>query len=184
VANLLADGLSMAAGNFVSTKAQRQIVEHVRRVEERHIEETPEGEREEIRQIYSSKGFSGEVLDQIVDVITDDRKRWVDTMVTEEFGLQLETPSPGRAALATFSAFVIAGFIPLVAYCIPRLSADAAFWISSVATGVAFFVIGLAKGHVVGRSKFLSGLEVLAIGAAAAAVAYYVGLFLGRLGEM
>ncbi len=181
VGNLLADGLSMAAGNFVSTKSERQIVEHVRRVEEQHIDETPEGEREEIRQIYSSKGFSGEVLEQIVDVITEDRKRWIDTMITEEFGLQLETPSHWRAAATTFFAFGAAGFVPVAPYCIPNLSAAAAFRISSAATGVAFFLIGLAKGHVVGRSKLLSGLEVLLIGSAAAVVAFLVGLWLKGL---
>ena len=63
IANLLADGFSMAAGNFTGTKAQRDEYEQLRRMEERHIELAPEGEREEIRQIFKAKGFEGESLD-------------------------------------------------------------------------------------------------------------------------
>ncbi|MEX0939271.1 MAG: VIT1/CCC1 transporter family protein [Pirellulales bacterium] len=178
VANLLADGLSMAAGNYLSTKSERQVIERVRRVEQHHIEHIPEGEREEVRQIFSSKGFEGDVLESVVDVITEDRNRWIDTMVTEEFGLPLETPSPMRAGLSTFIAFVIAGFVPLAPYCFATLVDTTSFTISCAATGATFFLIGLAKGHVVGHSKFISGLEVLTIGSAAAIVAFFAGSWL------
>ena len=115
IANLLADGFSMAVGNYLSTKSERQIVDEVREREREHIEHVPEGEREEIRQIFASKGFEGDLLERIVDTITEDHGRWIDTMITEEHGLPLETPSPLRAGLVTFAAFVIAGFVPLCA---------------------------------------------------------------------
>lgn len=176
MANLFADGFSMAASNYVGTKSERQVVERVRAAEHAHIQVIPEGEREEIRQIFAAKGFEGELLERIVDVITSDERRWVDTMVTEEHGLQLEMPSPLRAAISTFAAFVLLGFVPLVPYCFP-LSADASakFVFSSASTAIAFFLIGAAKGHVVHRSKFFSGLETLAIGGAAAGLAYLAG---------
>ena len=177
-ANLLADGFSMAVGNYMSTKSERQVVEHVRKIEERHIDEIPEGEREEIRQIFADKGFDGELLEQIVEVITQDRRRWVDTMVTEEFGLRLESPSPMRAALSTFSAFALAGFVPLLPFCLSLSTSGQMFAVSAAATAVTFFLIGLAKGHVVQHNKLLSGLEILLVGSAAAAVAYGIGLWL------
>lgn len=179
IANLLADGFSMAASNYVSTKSEREIVERVRRAEKEHIKAVPEGEREEIRQIFAAKGFEGELLENIVSVITSDERRWIDTMVTEEYGLQLEMPSPARAGLSTFSAFVLAGFLPLVPYVLPLdLDTTTRFAISAAITAAAFFGIGAAKGHVVHRSKLLSGLESLAIGGAAAILAYGAGVLL------
>ena len=175
-ANLLADGFSMAAGNYLSTKSDRHVVERIRELEEDHIENIPHGEREEVRQIYASKGFEGELLEKVVDVITKDRRRWVDTMVTEEFGLPLETPSPMRAATMTFAAFVLVGLIPLASYVYPgRMSENQMFTVSAVATGIAFFLVGLIKGRVVSRSLLLSGLETLAVGGAAALVAFGAG---------
>jgi VIT1/CCC1 family predicted Fe2+/Mn2+ transporter len=182
MANLVADGFSMAASNYIGTKSERQIVERVRAAEHAHIQEIPEGEREEIRQIFAAKGFDGDLLERIVDVITSDERRWVDTMVTEEHGLQLDMPSPLRAALSTFAAFVLLGFIPLVPYCIPLTTdASARFAVSALSTAVAFFLIGAAKGYIVHRSKFLSGLETLAIGGAAAGLAYLAGDLLHAL---
>jgi VIT1/CCC1 family predicted Fe2+/Mn2+ transporter len=175
IANLLADGFSMAVGNYLSTRAEGHLLEQVRKIEARHIDEIPDGEREEIRQIFASKGFEGSLLEQIVDVITHDRRRWIDTMVTEEFGLPLEMPSPLRAALATFSAFVVAGFVPLAPFCFATVLRDSAFATSIVATAATFFLIGLAKGHVVGRSRWRSGLETLLVGSVAAAMAYLAG---------
>ena len=73
-ANLLADGFSMAVSNYQNTKSQRELVEEARRTEEHHIEQIPIGEQEEIRQIFAGKGFEGEVLEKIVEVITQDRR--------------------------------------------------------------------------------------------------------------
>ena len=181
-ANLLADGFSMAAGNYLSTKADQQFVERVRRTEDRHIEAFPEGEREEVRQIFAAKGFEGDVLEHIVEVITQDRKRWVDTMITEEFGLQLDTPSPTRAALATFAAFALSGLIPLLPFFVAGdLSTRSKFGISTAATAVTFFIIGVVKGRFVHRNWFHSGLETLGVGSVAAALAYWVGVALKSL---
>jgi VIT1/CCC1 family predicted Fe2+/Mn2+ transporter len=179
VANLLADGFSMAVGNYLSTKSKRQLVEHVRRVEQRHIDEIPDGEREEIRQIFARKGFEGETLESIVDTITADPQQWIDTMVSEEFGLAVDSPSPAKSGITTFVAFILAGFVPLVPYCFTDFgNGNIRFAVSAVATGATFFAIGWIKGRVVSRSKLASGIETLAIGGTAAAMAYLVGMLL------
>jgi len=182
LANLFADGFSMAAGNYLSTKAERQVVERVRRIEEAHIEHHPAGEREEIRQIFGAKGFEGQLLDQIVETITQDRERWINTMLKEEFDLKIEHPLPLRAAASTFIAFVLAGAIPLLPFLFSSLwGLQRTFSVSAAATAVTFFLIGVAKGRIVKRSLFFSGLETFIIGAVAAALAYAVGVGLGGI---
>lgn len=181
-ANILADGFSMAVSNFLGTQAERHLVEKVRENEARHIDTFPEGEREEVRQIFAAKGFEGEVLDRIVETITHNRKQWIDTMVTDEYGLQLSGPSPWRAAGATFIAFLAAGLVPLLPFFLPfKLPGGTIFLLSTIATMVTFFLIGVAKGRVLERSLLRSGLETLAVGGAAALLAYGVGALLHAL---
>jgi VIT1/CCC1 family predicted Fe2+/Mn2+ transporter len=168
-ANVVADGYSMAVGNYLRAQSDRQVVARARALEEHHIDTVPDGEREEIRQVFAAKGFEGETLDSIVGVITQDQRRWVDTMLTEELGLALETPQPLRAAWTTFLAFFVAGIVPLLAL---WLFSD--FVASAIATAVTLFTIGLVKGRVLGRRLLTSGLEILLVGGSAAALAYFV----------
>ena len=177
-ANLLADGFSMAVSNYQGTKSQREVVDQARRTEEHHIEHIPEGEQEEIRQIFARKGFEGDVLEKIVAVITQDRQLWVDTMLTEELGLQVNGPSPTRAALATFAAFFVVGAIPLIPFLVSGLTADQTFLVSALVTALAFFAIGMVKGLVLGRPAVRSGFETLLVGGLAAFLAYAVGAWL------
>lgn len=177
-ANLLADGFSMAVGNYHNAKSQRQLVDKARRSEEKHIDLVPEGEREEIRQIYMAKGFSGELLEEAVATITSDRKLWVDTMLVEELGLRLETPHPVRAALVTFGAFLLVGLVPLLAFLAPGLSDTQTFAASAGMTAAAFFLVGSLKGRVLEQSMWRGGLETLLTGGAAALLAYGVGAWL------
>ena len=178
MANLLADGFSMAVSNYQGTKSQRQQIEEARRSEERQVEEIPEGEREEIRQIFAAKGFSGETLERIVQTITNDERLWVDTMLTEELGMEVEGPDPLRAALATGVAFLVVGFLPLIPFLIPNLAADTRFLASAVAAGFAFFAVGAAKGFVLERPVLRAGVETLLTGGGAALLAYLVGSWL------
>lgn len=173
-ANLVADGFSMAVSNYHGTRSERERVDQQRRSEERHIDQVPEGEREEIRQIFAQKGFEGDTLERVVDTITADRRLWVDTMLTEEHGLALEGPDPVRAGLTTFLAFIGVGLVPLLPYLVP-LAPEAAFVASCVLTAIAFCGIGWAKGQRLQQPRLRAAWETLWTGGAAAVLAYLVG---------
>jgi len=171
-ANILADGFSMAAGNFAGTKADIDDRNRIIAVEERHIRLNPEGEREELRQILFQRGLTGEILDQAVDAIAGQRQKWIDIMLTDEYGLPREAPNPWRMALATFFAFILAGSVPLAPY---LFDIDRAFEISVTATLATFFLIGAIKSRWSLSPWWHSGFGTLAIGSIAALVAYVVG---------
>jgi vacuolar iron transporter family protein len=175
-ANLLADGFAMAASNYSGTKAEHDNYERVLGIERKHIAIAPDGEREEIRQIFEAKGFSGDVLERIVTVITSNRTLWARTMAVEEYGLSPTPRSPVLAALSTFTAFVVCGFVPLITY----LSAGglAACVIAAAAT---FFCVGAIKSRWSPVAWWRSALETLAIGMGAAVVAFAVGLALKEI---
>jgi len=174
-ANLVADGFSMAASNYLGTRAELDDYERLEKIEYRHIEVEPEGEREEVRQIYSEKGFEGEELEKAVDLITADKDRWVKTMLTEEYGLPAQIRSPWNAAFATFAAFVACGLVPLLPY---LFLVKSTFLISCIMTGVTFFLIGSFKSRWSTTSWFRSGMETLFVGALAAGIAYGIGVLL------
>ena len=177
-ANLFADGFSMAAANYSGTKAESEEYEQVRRMEERHVELAPEGEREEIRQIFHAKGFRGKALDSAVDVITAKRQRWIETMMTEERGLPPVSRSPAKAAAMAFLAFLLCGAIPLLPFV---AGAPASLWTSTVMTGATFFSIGSLRSRWSPSSWWRAGIETFLIGITAAFLAYLIGMLLSGL---
>ncbi len=177
-ANLLADGFSMAASNFLGTKSERDAQARLEAIERRHIEEFPEGEKEEVRQIFRRKGLGGDLLEQAVDRITADRDVWVRLMLAEEYGLPQAIRSPWLAALSTFAAFVVCGLVPLVPFLLPV--ADA-FACSAILTGAVFLAIGSVKSRWSVASWWRSALETLLVGAIAAGLAYGAGVLLKGL---
>lgn len=177
-ANLLADGFSMAAGNYSATKTEIDDKRRLKAVEKRHIRAFPAGEREEIRQIFAAKGFEGEDLERVVEVITATESRWVETMLTEEYGLSVAERSPMRGAIATFAAFFICGSVPLLPFLVGLGQSLA---IAAVMTAFVFFVIGSLKSKWSTAPWWASGLETLIIGVLAAGMAYGVGYALKLL---
>lgn len=183
-ANLLADGFSMAAGNYLSVKSdiEYQKLEYER--EKWEIQNHPEGECEEIRQIYKAKGFKGKQLEKVVEVITSDDDVWIQTMMLEELGITPEDKNPKISALITFSAFLTCGFLPILTFVLIKffpILQENAFIYSCILTGLTIFIVGSLRSLVIAKNWFMAGLEMLLIGGAAATVAYYIGYFLKGL---
>lgn len=177
-ANLFADGFSMAASNYLGTKAEHDDWRRLEAIEYRHIDEAPEGETEEVRQIFARKGFDGDELERIVELITSNRDRWVRTMLTDEYGLPHAVRSPWIAALSTFTAFLVCGLVPLLPYV---FGSEHSLMFSTTLTGIVFLAIGSVKSRWSSASWWRSGLTTLFVGAIAASLAYGAGVILKNL---
>lgn len=175
IANLIADGFSMAAANYLGTKSEQDEMKYLSGVEAEHIKKYPEGETEEVRQILKAKGFDGELLDQAVRVFTSSKEAWIRFMLTEEYGLPQSVRKPGHAALSTFISFVLCGAVPLFPY---LMSLGNQFVVSSLLTGLVFFSIGSIKSQWSVSPWWKSGLVTLLVGASAASLAYFIGMAL------
>ena len=184
-ANLFADGFSMAAANYQASKARNEYIEMKRKQEEWEIDNLEEQEKDEIRDIYSKKGFKDELLEEVVRIITSRRKVWVDTMMKEELGLIEDEKRPLDSSISTFIGFNVIGIIPLIPFMVfIALGIDPnsdAFIYSTVFVISGFFIVGVIKGKIVKKSKIRSGLYTVIIGGVAAAVAYLIGYGLSFL---
>jgi VIT1/CCC1 family predicted Fe2+/Mn2+ transporter len=182
-ANLLADGFSMSIGAYLSTKSVKANYNKYKETEYWEIENMPDRERAEVVEIYRSKGFEGKLLQQIADVITSDKDRWVDEMMKNELQMMEEPKSPFKMGLVTFVSFIVIGFIPLMLYVwdfLFHFPGNIFYW-TSIFTGIAFIVIGFLKTYVT-QTNLLKGIgETLLLGTMAAIVAFYVGGFLESL---
>jgi VIT1/CCC1 family predicted Fe2+/Mn2+ transporter len=174
----------MAVSNYLGIRSERQRREQLTRQERDHVERVPEGEREEIRQLLTEWQLNDEVLEQVVDRVTADPDRWVQVMLQMEHGLAAQEPQPLRAAAATFVAFVVVGFVPLAPFVIDELpwaSIPSPYAWSAAATAITFVAVGVARGVAVELPRWRTALETLALGGAAATLAYLAGAALGAV---
>lgn len=181
LANLLADGTSMATGAYLSLKSERDQYYRVRKEELEEIEQIPEIEREEIAIALEKKGFTGEDLERAVRVITSNKNVWADTMMLEEHGLTLEsTEKPFVHGLMTFISFIVFGSIPLLPYLI-GITREQRFDIAIFSTFASLMVLGLTRS-IVTRERILRGpIEIVSVGALGALCAYGIGVALKGL---
>ncbi|OGJ57684.1 hypothetical protein A2881_04250 [Candidatus Peribacteria bacterium RIFCSPHIGHO2_01_FULL_55_13] len=178
LANLLADGISMATGAYLSLRSERDQFKRIRREELEEIEDHPDLEREEIREFFSKKGFSGEDLERVTAVITKDKTVWADTMMHAEHGLTTEsTDRPILHALMTFLSFQIFGIIPLLPYLFSPVP-DQRFSVAVISTAIALALLGLTKSWVTKENLLRGPIEIVSVGAAGAFVAYGMGVLL------
>lgn len=183
-ANLFGDGFSMAAGNYLSSKSEAEFKQKERERELWEVDNIPEGELEELRQIYLKRGIKSQDVEAMVRAISSDKNSWVDTMMVEELGLITEDKSAVKSALASFLSFLIVGFFPLSAYVLSLILPSLlgiAFRLSILVTATAVFAVGSARSLVTGKKWYMAGLEMTAIGGLAALVAYLCGVLLSGL---
>jgi len=183
MSNLIADGLSMSIGSYLSKKSELDNYNKHLRIEEWEIENMPDIERQEVMDIYKEKGFSGSELEMVVNRITSNKQVWIDTMMKDELGLTLEKKSPFRSGLSTLFSFIVAGGIPLIFYVFAYSGKVGLnpFFLSSIVTLIAFIVIGYIKTYVTKIGLVRSMLETLALGASAATAAYFLGDYLEKI---
>jgi VIT1/CCC1 family predicted Fe2+/Mn2+ transporter len=176
VANLLADGISMGLGAYLGEKSERNYNRVQRKKEEWEIENLRPIEVQEVRDIFAKYGFRDADLERATEIVTGDRKAWVDIMMREELGIVEEEQSgaPARHGLATFVAFLIAGAVPLIPYLVPFFG-EQKFLASILFTAGILFIIGSARSRFSPESWLRSGLEMLLVGGVASGAAYAVG---------
>jgi vacuolar iron transporter family protein len=178
IAGLLAGAFSMAAGEYVSMKSQRELYERQIALERAELEAMPEEEQAELAAVYRSKGFTQEEASRIAERIFRNPETALETLIREELGLDPdELGSPWGAASGSFAAFAVGAAIPVVPYMLT--SGVTAFAGAIVLSAVALFAVGSGVSLLTGRSVWFSGTRQVAIGAAAAAVTYFVGHLIG-----
>lgn len=185
LANLFADGFSMATGAFLSARSEQEYYERELQRETWEVEHFPDGERAELYEIYRSQGYSEEDARQLTDIQTRTTERWVRAMMIDELGMLPEENKPIISGAATLLAFVTAGAVPLLVYLLDlvvNVPQSTAFATSFVLSGAALFALGAAKVLITRLNPFRSGLEMLLVGGLAATVAYMVGALLKGVG--
>jgi VIT1/CCC1 family predicted Fe2+/Mn2+ transporter len=175
LAATFAESISMGAVAYTSRLAEDDLYLSEKEREHRHIHLAPDVEIEEIRAIYRNKGFEGETLDKIVEVITSNPDVWVNVMMSEEF--QMTAPERSKAIRSA----MIVGFAALAGSLIPLFpfffwTVSLSIWFSIVIAALTLFVVGAYKARVTIGRPFRSGLQMALIGTISALAGYVVGL--------
>jgi VIT1/CCC1 family predicted Fe2+/Mn2+ transporter len=159
---ILAGGISMTLGGYLSARTELEVLEQRIATERYEIEHEPEEERAELQTIYRNKGFSGALLQNVVNHLTANRDRWHQAMVRDELGIVEGKPqgNPWMQALQIGLAFVIGGLIPTVPI---LLSLPQARWWAYGLTALTALVLGAIKARYTGKDPLRSGLEFLVI---------------------
>ena len=174
LAATFAESISMGAVAYTSTLAENDLYHSEREREHRHIHIAPDVEREEIRDIYSKKGFDGETLEKIVEVITSNPEVWVNVMMAEEF--QMTPPEKSKA----FNSALLVGFSALAGSFIPLFpfffwTVNLSIMLSIIIAALTLFSVGVYKARVTVGKPFRSGMEMALIGTLSALAGYVVG---------
>lgn len=178
IAGLLAGAFSMAAGEYISMRVQREVFERLIHLEAHEIGSDLDTEREELADLYRHRGISPELASRLADELMRDPKVALETHAREELGLDPEggLGSPWGAAGSSFTTFTVGAIVPLVPFWIG--SGDAAVIASAILSIAALFGVGAGMSYLTGRSFLVSGLRMMLIGAAAATVTFGVGSLL------
>ncbi len=177
-AGLLAGAFSMAAGEYISVRSQRDLYENELRKEEVELSEWPEEEQAELERIYQAKGLSEEESRRVASRLMADPEVALDTLAREELGLDpSQLGAPVAAASSSFVAFVVGAAIPLLPYALD--TGELAFWLSGSFSGLALLLAGGILARLTGVNAAWGAGRMLLAGGAAATVTYGIGRLIG-----
>ena len=184
--SVLADAISMGVGDALSTKAENEYILAERKREQWEFDHNPEGEIEEMVDLYVAKGCEREDAVMIINTMSKYKEFFINVMMAEELELQVPDPdeNPWIDGAVTFASFVVFGTVPLLAFAIfytVPLSMDIQFLISCILTGMSLFGLGVVKSKFTKKSWWWAGSEVFFLGGMVAAFAYFVGLFIEQV---
>ena len=178
VAGLLAGAFSMAVGEYISFRSQRELLEHQLAFELTQIRETPEQERQILARVYQGRGFTAEESSRFVDRVFADPEHAAKLLIFEEVGLDARSiGSPTAAAGSSFVAFTIGALVPLIPYVL--LAGGTAFGTSLGLSLAALAVLGFGISRLTHRPPLYASARQVLLGGAAAAVTFAVGSLIG-----
>jgi VIT1/CCC1 family predicted Fe2+/Mn2+ transporter len=178
LAGLLAGAFSMAAGEYVSMKAQSELLEHELDLERIELRRAPDAERAELAQLYASRGVDQGVAEELAEEMMRTPELALETHAREELGVDPSSlGNPYRAAGASAASFAGGALVPLVPWFFS--SGTGAIMVSLVLGALAAVLIGVALARYTGRSAWHSSLRQLAVTVAAAGVTYALGALVG-----
>ncbi|KNH08202.1 vacuolar iron family transporter [Perkinsela sp. CCAP 1560/4] len=185
-ANNLADAFAMGFGEYMSSSAEIDHVRAERRREEWEVETNIEGEKREMIDLYVKKGLGEGDARTVVDIISKDKKLFVDIMMAEELELlssdadESASGRPIRQGIVIFVSFFLFGSIPLMAYVTGRAD-NRTFGISCALVGVSLFFLGSVKGRLTNMNTIYAGMVMLFTGCVVASISYAIGAFCSYL---
>jgi VIT1/CCC1 family predicted Fe2+/Mn2+ transporter len=178
VAGLLAGAFSMAVGEYVSVRSQRELLDHQLAFEREQIRDTPDQERAILRRVYQGRGFTADESARFVDRVFADPEHAATLLIFEEVGLDARSiGSPAAAAASSFVAFVVGALVPLVPYVL--LGGGAAFATSLGVSLAALALLGFGISRLTHRPALYASVRQVLLGGSAAAVTYVVGAAIG-----
>lgn len=180
-ANLIADGISMAVGDYLSTKSESEFTTQQKEKHKQKLEENPEQEKKQTISLFLNKGFSKQDSEKLAQTFSHNPKAWLDFKLKEELEMNEEDSSPINNAFTTFFSFLFFGFMPLLIYVISLVAFiedTTKLIISIILTGSTMFLLGALKSIFSTKHWMRSGFEILLLGGIAAVAAYGVGVLL------
>ncbi len=178
---LVGGACSMAIGEFISMKGQRELFERELAVESEEIEAHPEAERRELQAIYIDRGAAPDVAGEVAAQLMRDKGSALEAHARDELGLDPgQLGSPVQAGLSSFVSFALGAVVPLVAWFF--LTGPAALWLSVALTATASATVGAVLGISAGRPAATSAARQLLLAAIAAGITFGVGHALGASG--
>lgn len=174
VAGLLAGACSMAAGEYISVRSQREMLEYQLALEKKELELYPEEEAMELALIYEARGLPKEDANKIAHLLIQNPEKALDTLAREELGIDpSDLVSPTGAAFSSFISFGIGAFLPLVPFMLSQSKWNVVIMIALVTA--ALFIVGASMSLFTQRSAWWSGFRMMLIGGGAGMLTYLIG---------